>query len=244
MSILFERESPLFSAILKEDDADDILNGGLESSSADYNGGANDAGDNPNNTAADTDANTDNPDNAADETKVDSKEAEDDDDKSGNDLDVDASLNGIDDNDDNSEGGDDSGSNTSAPSTSSDTTSDAEPVKKNTDIFDSLTAEEQAIKIKEQKHQFFKLFTSCNDIMSKISNIEIDNINITVISKVTKSLASLKEYLNDYITYSFDQKSYIENDIVLDRFILTFNSISTILDSIKLPEYAQNGSKK
>ena len=237
MGLLFERQSPIFSAIIKEDDADDILNGGLEAGSADYNGGANDGGDNANNQAAETDTNTDNPDNANDETKVDSKDAEDDEDKSGNDLDVDASLNGID--DDNNEGGGDD--NTSSDTSS--TSSDAEPVKNNTDIFSSLTAEEQALKIREQKQHFFKLFTSCNDILSKISNINTENINIRIITKITKSLASLKEYLNDYITFKFDQNSYIENDIVLDRFIMTFGTISSILDTIKIEDSDQNSSK-
>lgn len=231
--VLFERKSPIFSAILKEDDADDIMNGGLEAGSADYNGGANSG---ENDQAADTDANTGNPDAANDETKVDSRDAEDDEEKSGDDLDVDASLNGIDDNDTNNDDQSSNTSNITSSSTTSDTPADAEPVKNNTDIFSSLTAEEQALKIREQKQQFYQLFISCNDILTKITNIDTENINIRVISKITKSLASLKEYLNDYITYQFDHKSFIENDIILDRFIITFSTISNILDSIKLPD--------
>lgn len=240
--ILFERQSPIYS-VLKEDDADDILNGGLEAGSSDYNGGTNDAGDNPNNTAADTDNNTDNPDNAGDETKVDSKDAEDDDEKAGNDLDVDASLNGLDDNDsDNNSNNDNNNASTSSSSTTSseDTT---EVNKKNTDIFNTLTAEEQAIKIREQKQQFFKLYTSCDDLLTKIANINTENINIRIITKITKAISSLKEYLNDYITYSFDHISYIENDYMLDKFIISFASISSTLDTIKLPENDENGSK-
>lgn len=244
---LFERKSPIFMSIIKEDDADDILNGGLEAGSADYNGGTNDAGgNNANDQAADTDANTGNPDNANDETKVDSRDAEEDEDKAGNDLDIDTSLNGIDDeeNNDNGDNTTDSNQGTSSTSTVGTDNSTAEPVKNNTNIFSSLTAEEQAIKIREQKQQFYTLFVSCNDMLQKISNINTENINIKIITKITKALSSLREYLNDYVTYQFDHKSFIDNDIILDRFLLTFSTISSILDSIKLPDDDQNGSKK
>lgn len=109
---------------------------------------------------------------------------------------------------------------------------DEEPNENNTDIFASLTAEEQKIKIMELKNQYNNLFTSCDDILEKLNNITVDD-GSDFINRLSDSLFNLKNYIADYLIYTFAQKSYIENDIMFNRFLAIINSISNTLEKFE-----------
>ena len=116
--------------------------------------------------------------------------------------------------------------------TGQDTESMDEPVPANTDIFSSLTADEQKIKISELKRLYASLYNSCDDLIEKVNMIENNEYNITAISKINTTLTSLKTYIADYLYHSFANKSYYENDVMLNRFLSIFKSISNILEDM------------
>lgn len=101
-----------------------------------------------------------------------------------------------------------------------------QPVKANTDIFSSLSPEEQAIKIKELKKLYAELYYASNDLLDRLNKVNLEQNNIEVVSRITKNLYTYNYYLNYYITNVFSIKSYIENDI-------QFNRLLAILDGIK-----------
>ena len=107
-----------------------------------------------------------------------------------------------------------------------------EPVDSNTDIFSSLTSEEQAIKISQLKKQFSTLYTNCDDLISKISNIDTDENNIIPISRINSTMETLKTYIADYLYHTFANKSFYENDVMFNRFLSIFKSISNILEDV------------
>ena len=134
--------------------------------------------------------------------------------------------------------------------TSSDTSSsldggdsEEEPIKANTDIFNSLTAEEQQIKIRELKNLFLNLYTSTDDLLARLNETETDEDNIEVITRVSMILYSLKQYMEDYMTYSFGFKSYIENDIAFNRFLAILKSATTIVEEIGKIKMVKLGGK-
>lgn len=145
------------------------------------------------------------------------------------DFDIDASL----DNEENDEGEDintDSSPSESDSSGDTDTTDGDEEVNDdNTDIFSSLSAEEQQIKIKELKGLFQNMYTSCDEILDRINSIEFTEDSLAIMTRITYSLYDLKNYISEYIISIFPRKSYIENDITFNRFLMILNSIKDIL---------------
>ena len=185
--------------------------------------------DNQDETNTDTSETQDDTDAASDEPEV-----PDDDYGDNEDFNIDTSL----DEDPESEdtGSDDTGTDssidTSDSSSSTDTVSDDEPVQANTDIFNSLSQEEQAIKIKELKSMYRDLYCSCDDLLVKIDDIEQEEDNIETISRVSMVMYTLKQYIADYLTNLFSIKSYIENDIAFNRFLSILNSVSIVIEDI------------
>lgn len=122
--------------------------------------------------------------------------------------------------------------------------SEEEEVEANTDIFASLTAEEQAVKIKELKSLYSNLFSSIDDILERINKLDINEDNLETISRVSTSLYDMKVYISDYLTLVFPTKSYIENDVTFSRFLTIVKSITEILDDIAKKYMKENEEKR
>ena len=118
-----------------------------------------------------------------------------------------------------------------------------EEVPANTDIFSSLTAEEQAIKIKELKGLYSNLFSSIDDILERINKLDINEDNLETISRISASLYDMKVYISDYLTLVFPTKSYVENDVTFVRFLTIVKSITEILNDIA-KKYERENEKK
>lgn len=150
------------------------------------------------------------------------------------DFSIDTSLDNTDGGDD-AAGGDDMGSDSGGDDGANKNDGedgDDEPVEANTDMFASLSAEEQTIKIKELKKLYNDLYTSIDDLIERISNIDYSEMNITYMFKINNTLYDLKQYVSDYMIHVFPTKSYYENDVMFNRFLLQVNSISAILEKI------------
>lgn len=180
---------------------------------------------------------TSNDDNNTDSSTDDNTESDNSEDNAGDDEDfsIDTDLDDMGDDDgsgDSSESSSDDTTSDTSSSDSSSTDSDEEPVEANTDIFNSLTAEEQKIKIKELKNMFGELYLSCNDLLEKINLIDADDDMLDTITRLSMALYSLKQYIGDYIKNTFAMKSYIENDVAFNRFLAILNSVSNITNEI------------
>jgi hypothetical protein len=95
-----------------------------------------------------------------------------------------------------------------------------------------LSGEEQQIKIKELKNLFNDLYTSTDDLLSKINEIDPDQDSLDILTRVTSMMYYTRQYMRDYINNIFKSKSYIENDVVFNRFLTIINSISGIIEDL------------
>lgn len=114
-----------------------------------------------------------------------------------------------------------------------------EPVEANTDIFDSLSADEQKIKIMELQRLYGEMYNSCDDISKRLNDLDTDESNIDIISRVSDSMNILKKYIQDYLIGSFAKKSYVENDIMYNRFLSIISSLTDVLDQLSHREKKQ-----
>ena len=147
------------------------------------------------------------------------------------DFDIDASLDDGEDGGENSDSSpsdsDDTGS--GSDSAGGDNNSDEEVNDDNTDIFSSLSAEEQQIKIKELKGLYQQMYTSCDELLDRINNLDYTEDSLPIMTRITYALYDLKKYISEYIISIFPRKSYIENDIAFNRFLMILNSVKDIL---------------
>jgi hypothetical protein len=128
--------------------------------------------------------------------------------------------------------GSDSGSSLGGGSDNEEADGNDEANKANTDIFDSLSAEEQVIKIMELKNQYRNLYKSIDDIVDKLQSIDIDEDELEAMSRTTKILNDLKSDISYYFAHIFSSKSYIENDIKYTEFLVIANSASKVIEEI------------
>ena len=192
---------------LHEDDGTDIINGG------------------PANT--DNDANQD----AAADTGAEDQAAFNNDD----DFNIDTSLDSGDDTGEEGGddlGGDDEGGMEGDGDVDGSSPSEEEVNPANTDVFATLTAEEQKIKIMQLKSQYNDLYTYCDDLLTKMNDMDLEEDTLEVVSKISSDLYSLKDYIRDYMISIFPMRSFIENDIFYNRFVAQLSSIQYIIDQL------------
>ena len=171
---------------------------------------------------------------------------------SDDDLDLDVNL----DTPDDAGGGDDTGNDDAGSGDTGtddgfgggDTSSSTEPadnpeeVKKgNTDLFASLTAEEQSIKIMELKKLYNEMYTSVDDLLDKLDDIALEDINPHVIIRITSQMTELRRILQDYIINSFPIKTYYENDVNYSIFLNMFATLRGVFDEISKEKQRNSG---
>ena len=185
-------------------------------------GGDDNAADN-NDTANDDNAGDDNNDNADDNNDNNGDDTGDDD--GGDDEDPPDYTEGGDDDggDDNGDGGGDnnSSSSTSSYSGGGGAASDSavSDLKAKEEEISSLTPEQLDIKHRELKNQYAAMHDVVMAAMDRLSDISAAESNISTVEYVTNSLGRLDEMLIDYINYTYQTKSYIENAINYNRFL-------------------------
>jgi hypothetical protein len=103
------------------------------------------------------------------------------------------------------------------------------------EIFDNLSPEQQVIKVGELKGLFSTLYYSIDDIYNKLT--KIDNLkpdSSKIVSRLSNTLDELKIYIEDYLTKTFDTKSYTENMVIYQKYLVIFNSVNKVLEKINI----------
>lgn len=145
------------------------------------------------------------------------------------DFTIDADDTGMDDGEDTG-GGNEGGENNSA----ADAEVDNEAKRKDREIFDTLSPQEQKIKTVKLKELFMDLYNRCDQISDKLNSIGVDYEDLgSPIHKSVETLYSLKEMISTYLLYMFDSKSYIENDITFNRFLTALNQIKLVTKDMR-----------
>lgn len=240
MSGLFFNKRKTIFDILDESDNLDIIKEAPE----DGEGGTN-AGNNNDDSPAEDTSNDTGDDNANTGDDADNNDTGNDEDM-GEDEDFDVDTN-IDDGDTGDDSGSDSDSDLGNDTSGGDFDGGEEEVNpKNTNIFSTLSAEEQAIKIAELKKIYNDLYIYISDMLGKINDINPNEDNIEAIYRVTSALYSLKTNIADYIKNIFPLKSYIENDVAYNRYLIIVRSITNIMNMVasEMEEKVQKEDKK
>lgn len=211
--------SPLFtydSFLLSEADDD--------TPAADAPAETNDAGGDQD--AGDADNNQDTGDDAGGDDNQDSDN---------NDSDLDINIDDSSSSDSFGGGGSDSSSSSSSGSGNGDPNAsvDTEAKKQDRKLFDSLTPQEQKLKTLELKKLYMDLYDNCEQLSEKfeVLGVEFDELS-PAITGVMSNLFNLKNMISTHLLYLFDAKTYYENDVQFNQFLLALNKIKLVSDDM------------
>ena len=134
--------------------------------------------------------------------------------------------------DDNSDNTSDSGDSTADGG--SEAAVDTAAKKRDREIFDTLSPEEQKLKTVKLKELYMKLYSRCSQIIEKYDSLGVRYEDLVEpIKNSINALYSLKDTVSSYLLYLFDSKSYIENDIMFNRFLVAMNQIKLITKDMR-----------
>lgn len=100
---------------------------------------------------------------------------------------------------------------------------------KDIEIYDSLTPAEQALKVKELKQLYLDIYSKCDNIIDKYNSLsaEYEDANAQF-KRIIYILFDLKKMIYSYLMNVFDSKSYYENDIQYNSYLVILNSVKNI----------------
>lgn len=104
--------------------------------------------------------------------------------------------------------------------------------KQEEELYNELTPEQLDIKHKELKTQYLNMYDSIISIIDRLGDVNVAEENIGIVEYVSNTLANLKEMLSDYVNDVYKTKSYIENSINYNRFLVVLNAINKILEEM------------
>ena len=152
----------------------------------------------------------------------------------GDDLDI-----NIDDSSMTDDGGGDTGGDTGSSGGSStgegdpNASVDTEAKQKDRELFDTLTPQEQKLKTVELKRLYMDLYDRCEQIADKFDVLGVEYEDLSpAISSAISSLFTLKNMISTHLLYLFDAKTYYQNDIEYNQFLLALNKIKLITDDM------------
>lgn len=101
-------------------------------------------------------------------------------------------------------------------------------------------ASDQHLKNIELKQNFQSLYTSCNDILTKLTEAPKDANNNEQMERIIGTLSDLKDYIEFYITNTYPVKSYIDNQVNFQKYLTILNTVRLVLKDIA-KEYDAKG---
>lgn len=108
---------------------------------------------------------------------------------------------------------------------------------KDRELFDTLSIEEQQIKVKELKKQFGDLYSECVSLIDRFNEISIE-ISSKQVNNISSLLLELKSMISFYVLNIYDIKSFVENDVMFNRYLSILNNIQNTLKDIKNDEFS------
>lgn len=101
------------------------------------------------------------------------------------------------------------------------------------DIFDNLSEDQKASKIKELKTLYISLYGNCDTLLEHIDDLPKEETTIKIYEFISNNINDLKQYIVDYINDTFDNRTYIENLTVFQKYLSVLDTINSLLEEIR-----------
>ena len=107
-------------------------------------------------------------------------------------------------------------------------------------IFNNLSDNDKIIKINELKGLYEDLYNRIVTLYDKVNELPKQDDLIKVYNFVIDNLGDLKQFVYDYTSNTFDNKTYLENLINYKKYLSTLNIVNGILEEIRKGLYNAN----
>lgn len=95
-----------------------------------------------------------------------------------------------------------------------------------------LSPTELDIKHKELKSQYLSMYDITTSLIDRIGDASVSEENIGAVEFISDTLARLRTMLSDYVESVYSTKSYTENSINYNRFLVVLNGINKLLEEM------------
>ena len=100
------------------------------------------------------------------------------------------------------------------------------------DLYADLSEPQMDIRNNELKRNFASLYDMIQDIIERINDISKDTASVKPLEFVTNKLNDLADRVSDYLVYTYQTKSYTENEVNYNVFLVAVNQINDIIAKI------------
>ena len=100
------------------------------------------------------------------------------------------------------------------------------------EIFKDLNPQQVQIKIKELKNKYSTLMVDINKTLTNLNKVSHTTFDDSILDFVVKKLMELKDICKDSLLYTFDTRTYIENQVHLQKILVTYNIIGNMLTNV------------
>jgi hypothetical protein len=100
------------------------------------------------------------------------------------------------------------------------------------EVFADLKPEQIAIKTEELKEQFKSFNDMIVDTLEKLDKVSKTSYDANMIDFVVRKLLELKDISRDSLVKAFKTRTYVQNQIELQKMIMTFNMLTNMISEI------------
>ena len=100
------------------------------------------------------------------------------------------------------------------------------------ELYSDLSDQQKLLRDKTLKINYIELHKTITIILERLNTVVKDTYNLQILDFVIDTMERLKEYVKDYLTETFDTKTYQENFLFYQQVLITIKKISDMIPQI------------
>lgn len=100
------------------------------------------------------------------------------------------------------------------------------------EMYSNMSPEQLDIMHRELKSRFIDIYNICTNIIERLSAVHVSEDNVPTLEYISRTLSTTKDMIVDYIDNIYKSKSYIENNVNYNKYLVIINAVNKMLESI------------
>lgn len=100
------------------------------------------------------------------------------------------------------------------------------------EMYADMSPEQLDIMHRELKSRFIDIYNICTNTIERLSAVHVSEDNVSTLEYISRTLSTTKDMIVDYIDNIYKSKSYIENNVNYNKYLVIINAVNKMLESI------------
>ena len=100
------------------------------------------------------------------------------------------------------------------------------------EMYSNMSPEQLDIMHRELKSRFIDIYNICTNTIERLSAVHVSEDNVSTLEYISRTLSTTKDMIVDYIDNIYKSKSYIENNVNYNKYLVIINAVNKMLESI------------